>query len=275
MVIHLLLVLLLDMNINADSGFGWELKGSYLPPVDFSNQICRTGLPRLSLLEENPEPQQKSGCLLTRWGVPDRAIEVSAAFAGGHIGGWLVSGTLLAIGLATGVQGFGLNILAWTGSGFFDGSWQIVELVLNCWNYVGVPAGATLTTIGISKAIRPGGKCWSAALGALVGDLAAYGMSEGYRALFGNPHYTAQGAPAPPEKELGFIYGICLPGSVLPAAGAVIGYNLSIPKVEEIEDTMSYQPSWTQQVREVPLQERSTQVSGYSHINFNLLRVRF
>lgn len=270
MAIHLFITLLLGIMPDAGSGFIFESEGLYQPRMDFSSQIYRTGYSWVSLLEGNPETQPKTGCLLSQWGVPAWAIQAPAAFVGGHIGGWLVSGVALSFHYFPIPFGWVGSVTSWfPWMGLYDAQ----KLALGSWCYAGLPLGATLGTMWLGNKLSLEGSWGPTIIGALAGDAVSFFMATGYYLLVGDPWaYSPEGAPPTNAQLSSFLYPVLLAGTILPAAGAVIGYNLSIPKTKAIEDTIGYQPSWTQQVFEGSLRRESS-CSNEPRVKFTLLRV--
>lgn len=165
------------------------------------------------------------------------------AFLGGHLGGWIASGMT---GLIIVEDPFVVATapLAWIMT--FDGSYWLQKPLLNSWNYIGVTLGSTVSAYWHGGKTHPGGSFGATLLGAFVGDLVSLAVATTYCSLLGDPWSYESGPPR--WNTIGpFVWGVMLPTSVLPAIGAVIGYNLSLKRAREAlpeQDDMGYERSW-------------------------------
>jgi|GEM_PF-1822677 len=202
-----------------------------------------------------------------RYFLPPWIIQGAASWGCGLVGGSLASLASLAWG-GNGM-GLGLNIFSlWTGD--YPGQ----RISVAAWSYLGVPCGAMLGTALASRRVKPGGDWRCVALGALAGDVLSFSIAQAYLLIKGPPwRYGPYGAP---PLDGGTFYGIVLPlCSTLPAIGAVVGYNLSVPKVESLEEDMGYRPSWTEHSRESFVSEWNSPPSSEPSMRLTLLRVSF
>lgn len=257
MAFNLLITLLLGIMPDAGSGFIFGSEGLYQPRMDFSSQIYMTRPPGVSLLEENPETQPKTGCLLTRWGVPAWAVETPAAFAAGHLLGFAI---WLPIRAST-----------WDAGGY-----DFVKLSLAGWFYVGVPVGAMLGTMGSGALVDPGGKWGATFKGAFIGDLCAVALTAGYYLIFGDPWAYGPGDEPPTTKTTDPFVKIFLPiVSIVPTAGAVIGYNQNQLHVQKNDEGMGLRPSWTELAKRDFCEKETSFVKNKATIEVNIFKINF
>ena len=211
----------------------------------FHVQIEYTSNPSVNLHQETlptPEIKPYSGCFLVRWGVPPWTIQGLAAFGCGHLVGFAFSGL---VGLAT-----------WDFPRGFE------HYPYYSWYYIGMPLGAWVGTMASGVLVNQGGK-WGATLGgAVVGDIFSIVVAVICMKVLGNPWETRiDGGPIANEPFSTFV-GIIYPvASILPAAGAVIGYNKSIPDVNTTEEDMGYQRTWDQICTETTAYEWDSRTS--------------
>jgi hypothetical protein len=215
---------------------GTSTEGAGLP---FHGQIEYTSIPSVNLYQETlttPKIKPCSGCFPVRWGVPPWTIQGLAAFGCGHLAGFAFGGL---VGLAT-----------WD---FPRGS---EHYPYYSWYYIGMPLGAWAGTMASGALVNQGGE-WGATLGgAVVGDIFSIVVAVICMKVLGNPWETRiDGGPIADEPFSTFV-GIIYPvASILPAAGAVIGYNKSIPDVNTTEEDMGYERSWDQICRQTTAYE--------------------
>jgi hypothetical protein len=166
-----------------------------------------------------------------------------------YTGGTAVAGKLLqgvsavVLGPALGT-GFGLFAAMMNDLGHYGGEAQR----LACGTYLWTPVGSVLGTMWSGRFFNPGGDWKLTILGACLGNLANLIVTEGFfLANGGSPYiYSPDGDPFKTRLVPG-TYEVIAASSLLPAAGAIIGYNLSIGRaLGSPPDTVGCIPSWTE-----------------------------
>lgn len=216
--------------------------------------------------------KRPKGCCLTGIGIPAWLIEGAGAWGLGFVVGPLAS----LASLAWGGNGKGpvLNVLEYGITGNYSSSRSIS---ISAWSYLGVPLGSAAGGIILCNRLQPGGDWRYAALGAIAGDILSFAITQTTLILGGIPWlYGPDGNPYGGDDNPWLAVSI-LAGSTLPAIGAVLGYNLSIPRIEQIDEGLEYRPSWTEYAMQNSLNEIETSRSNRTgtRMEVTLLRANF
>lgn len=168
----------------------------------------------------------------------------------------------------------GLIGSVWVSVDDFSPGEEVVPLSLGC--YLWAPVGSVLGTMWTGNYFNPGGDWKYTILGAWLGNLANLALAEGFiLATGGSPwRWASDGSPYNTKDPPPGTYEMIAASSILPAAGAIIGYNLSIKQAwETFPDTLGLRPSWTEHALE---QSRETGLkSNTAVISFDIIDLSF
>lgn len=210
-----------------------------------------------------PNPKRSSYCCL---------FAAADVIGTRYSGGTLVLGKILQTTSAV-VMGplTGSLFALWGAAMSYDNSYgsEVHPLSWGC--YLWAPVGSVLGTMWTGRYFNPGGDWKYTILGACLGNIANLFLAEGFIiATGGSPwRWGPDGNPFDAEGPPDGTYEVMIAGSLLPAAGALIGYNLSI---KHLQDTLGLQPSWTQYALE---QSKRNRLDKKALIGFDLVRLEF
>ncbi|MBN2378313.1 hypothetical protein JXM67_00720 [candidate division WOR-3 bacterium] len=114
--------------------------------------------------------------------------------------------------------------------------------------YIWPAVGSVIGAYGSGVLFNPGGCLGYTIAGALTGNLANLVLTQSYISITGRNTWVVRWPPFSVSYNPDVI-AVMAVGSLLPVAGAVVGYNLSLKHAREsTPDTMGLRPTWTERV---------------------------